>query len=280
VDTSSEDQSVASSPTFLYEDSKHEDEDQTEAQKNKATKQTFRRKFRNSDLTTCWLNSCLQLVLIAMDHSGSNESLTSELGMELKRLQNNRDHSLDSTGIKHILVTTEDTRIATRISEMVLEVDGPYELEHRTQKNENMRLNLLNGQQCVRDFFLCLNENFVSWPDLFLRFGFKITHSTKCCTCSQVNQSETTQMYLELQVPPDCSNLNEYIENYLNSSSAVGAYCENQCKKLVQSEKRSTLTTAGETEFIIVILTRAIETLDGFQLNRNRIKATDDVFIR
>ena len=50
-------------------------------------KQSFRRKIKNSDAATCWLNSCLQLILTAMDHLGSNPSLTSELGMELLHLQ-------------------------------------------------------------------------------------------------------------------------------------------------------------------------------------------------
>jgi hypothetical protein len=195
-------------------------------------------------------------------------------------LQKSTDHTLDSTGIKHILVTTEDTRIATRISELDLEIDDPHELDQRTQIIHNLRLNLLNGQQCVRDFFLCLNENFLSWPDVFLGFGFKITHSTKCCSCNQVNQSETTQMFIEFQVPPDGSNLNDYIEDYFNTSSRVGRFCENGCQEFSPSEKRSTISLAAETNFIIVVLTRAIETLDGFQLNRDRVTATNDVFIR
>ena len=87
-------------------------------------------------------------------------------------------------------------------------------------------------------------------------------------------------MFIELQVPPDSSNLNDYIEDYFNTSSMVGAFCENVCQQLVPSEKRSMMTLAAETDFITVVLTRAIETLDGFQLNRNRIRATNDVFIR
>ena len=171
VNTSSDIQSIGSLPTASDEDSRLEDEEK----KNPVTNEIFVRKFRNFDLTTCWLNSCLQLVLITMDHSELKESFTSELGKELLRLQKSRDYSLDSTGLKHILVTTEDTRIATRISELALEVDDPYELDQRTENVKSLRLNLLSGQQCVRDFFLCLNENFLSWPDVFLSFGFKIT---------------------------------------------------------------------------------------------------------
>ena len=51
-------------------------------------KQSFRRHFNNLDMATCWLNSCLQLILTAMDHSLSTASFTSELGKELSFLQN------------------------------------------------------------------------------------------------------------------------------------------------------------------------------------------------
>ena len=120
----------------------------------------------------------------------------------------------------------------------------------------------------------------LSWPDVCSIFYFKITHSTTCCNCNHVNESETTQMYLEMPVPPDNTNLNDYVEEHLNTSSLVGVFCEDGCQKFVQTEKRSTLTLANDSEFLIVILTLAIETLDGFKLVDNRTIPTNDVFIR
>ena len=87
-------------------------------------------------------------------------------------------------------------------------------------------------------------------------------------------------MFIELQVPPDSSNLNEYIEDHFNTSSRVGRFCESGCQRFGQAEKRSTMTLAEETNFIIVVLTRAMEILDGFQLNSDKVTATKDVFIR
>ena len=81
-------------------------------------------------------------------------------------------------------------------------------------------------------------------------------------------------------MPPDNSNLNEYVEEHLNSSTLVGVYCENNCKQLVQAEKSSKVTRNAETEILIIILTRAVETLDGYQLNRNRTTVTNDILIR
>ena len=188
--------------------------------------------------------------------------------------------TIDPSTVKNIVVTSEDTRIATRISELEEEISDQNELKNQTRAVKNLRLNLLSGQQCIRDFFLCLDENVLSWPDVYSFFGFKMTHATKCCLCNRVNQSETTQMYIELQVPSDDTNLNESVEDFLNSSSLVGFRCEDGCQQFVQAEKTSKLTAASETEFFIVILTRGMQTIEGFKLIKNRVTATNDAFIR
>ena len=48
-------------------------------------KATFTRKFKNPDMRTCWLNSCLQLVLTAInyDEQISRATYNSELGKQL-----------------------------------------------------------------------------------------------------------------------------------------------------------------------------------------------------
>ena len=96
-------------------------------QKNKTTinnsqkslDKSFKRKFKNVDMATCWLNSCLQLLLTAIDDCVAQPVCTSELGRELIKLKlNDEDESLEPTIVKHIVVTAEDTRIALRLSEL------------------------------------------------------------------------------------------------------------------------------------------------------------------
>ena len=251
-----------------------------EDQQPMTSNQVFGRMFSNLDQTTCWLNSCLQLILNAMDQSDEEKSWTSELGEELLRLQRSKKYPLNATGVKHILVEAEDTRIATRISELAGEVHDPIELEARVANVESLRLNLISGQQCVRDFFLCLDQNVVNWPDVYSSFRFTITHSSECLACHHVHQFDTDQIYIELSVPEDGSSLNDCIEEYLCTSSLEGLNCENGCKKFNLFERKSNVTNTKETEFIIVILTRAVQTLDGYQLNTNRITATNDIYIR
>ena len=56
---------------------------------------------------------------------------------------------LDPGRVKNIIVTAEDTRIATRLSELSFEIDDQELLERRTRAVKNLWLNLISGQQCV-----------------------------------------------------------------------------------------------------------------------------------
>ena len=51
-------------------------------------------------------------------------------------------------------------------------------------------------------------------------------------------------------------------------------------KKNVLAEKRSQLVCGLSTKFLIVVLSRAINTLEGNEIVSNEINATDEVFIR
>ena len=105
----------------------------------------------------------------------SSIHLDSELGIELKRLgSNERERCLDPTIVKNIIVATEDTRIALRLSELESEYEDQIELQHQVELVNKLRLDLYSGQQCVKDFFVCLGENTLSWPEVCSSFFFKV----------------------------------------------------------------------------------------------------------
>ena len=85
---------------------------------------------------------------------------------------------------------------------------------------------------------------------------------------------------MEFEVPPNNTNLSDAVEEFFNTSELVGRFCEDGCQTFTQAEKRSSIGFASETEFFIIILSRAIETLDGFQLKDNKIVPTEEVYIR
>ena len=70
------------------------------------------------------------------------------------------------------------------------------------------------------------------------------------------------------------------MEEYLNISSLVSIFCEDACQKLCQKEQRTRLTLSSEAEFIVIILTRTVDTMDGMKLIKNKVDSTNDVYIR
>ena len=243
---------------------------------------SFTRRIRNPDMATCWLNSCLQLILTAVDYDEYTAmTFNSELGQELLSLQSDsKTKILDPSTLKDIIVATEDVRVASRLSELSYQIFDKKKLNEKSDQINNLRLDFKNGQQCVRDFFICLNENLVSWPDVYSQFSFRLTHSTVCSSCQFRIQSETNQLYLEMSVPPNGSNLKNYLEDLLNEGSKVGLYCEGGCSAFSERVKRTSLTCSDEAKFLIIILTRGIETMDGYQLVNSKINSTDVINIR
>ena len=241
----------------------------------------FRRNFKNPDLATCWLNSCLQMVLAAIDHSNPPIHFTSELGIELLKLQNSKENTLDPTTAKDIIVTTENTRIAIQLSELQNDIVDKEQLEGRSRLIEGRRIDLESGQQDVQDFFFCLQMNAQSWTDVYMCFAFSITHSVTCCNCGQVQSYETRTLFDEVDLPFRTAKLNlkDLVEEHFHMSSSVMVFCED-CKKLVQKERASKLTSVGNTQFLAIILKRAVETLDGSRLLDSEVIPTNDVLIR
>merc|ERR1712030_7480 len=82
------------------------------AGKKIVTKHSSHRTIVNPDAQTCWLNSCLQLILTAMDHIEDIVETGSVLWDHLLWLQG-KDHSvdLDPTDVKFVIINTERERI-------------------------------------------------------------------------------------------------------------------------------------------------------------------------
>ena len=143
-----------------------------------------------------------------------------------------------------------------------------------------MRLDLNTSQQCVRDFFLCLHENVVNWPDLYELFCFSTVNSTVCLSCQHRNESEQSQIYLEMEVPPDGTQLSDYVEEMLNESSIVEYHCRDGCQVHFQAETRSMLKSVRQAQFLIILLRRSIMTTNGAEIVENRIGSIKNLALR
>ena len=94
------------------------------------------------------------------------------------KTENNR--VIDPTYLKIILVEAEDKRIASKLSETSYQVLDKQQIDKRTEQIQRVHLNLESGQQCVRDFFFCIQQNLKNWPDVYSQFSFALNHSTRC----------------------------------------------------------------------------------------------------
>jgi len=213
---------------------------------------------------------------MVVDRIEDIDSFTSDLGIELLKMKDSNSDSLDPMLFKDILTTTEDLRIATQLSDLASKTSDDS-IHQEERKILNRRFELAEGQQCCRDFFLCLEANLVNWPDICSNLQFGLFHSTVCLSCNHSNSSETVQMFLELQIPQDCCKLNDLVEENLNQSELVAMECEENCRKTVQKEKRVQLRCGLEAKFFIVVLSRGVH---GNVINTKKIVATEEVFVR
>ena len=197
--------------------------------------------------------------------------------MKLKNDENN--DFLNPRTIKEILVTADDTRIGLRLSELASEIQNAEQLKKQSLAVTKTRLNLLSGQQCIRDLFICLEENVINWPDVYEYFCFILKHTSNCCKCNHMSESETSQLYIEIDVPLENGSMHNVVEEFFNISSLVGRLCEDGCQTFAETEKRSRIRLAKETEFFIVVLSRAIYK-NGIELSKTKLIATENVFIR
>ena len=110
--------------------------------------------------------------------------------------------------------------------------------------------------------------------------AFELSHSRMCKECGHKNEYKTNQLYIELDVPPNNSNLQEYVEGFLNHELEVGSRCEASCDRYTRKIEKKSVTQIEEARFITVILTRGIDTAGGYQLVKNKILATNDIKIR
>ena len=227
-------------------------------------------------MASCWLNACIQLLLTAVDHANFNFEFYSELGIELLNIKSNT--SIDPRNIKDIIAFAEDTRIALRKSEIMSQITEKSEQERQLRKVDQVHLNIRTGQQCVRDFFTCLNENIHHWIDVYEFIAFHTVDTTMCLQCNYENEQTQRQMYLEMEVPPNGSSLGQFVEEQLNGSYHVDYKCE-VCNLNSKAEKRWILNSIEETNYITIILRRTVQEDGENVILRNQINAVEDIRI-
>ena len=140
-------------------------------------------------------------------------------------------------------------------------------------------MNLESGYQCVRDFFISIQESLETWPDVFSQFSINLINSTTCSQCESVNEYETTQFYVEISLPPNNTKIKTFIENELNEDSIIEAFCQG-CKDDAKKVKQTKIINCDEVKFFIVVLSRGTQTVEGFNFSTNKVSILDEINLR
>ena len=158
--------------------------------------QSGQRRFKNPDSESCWMNSCLQLILIGMDYQKDLIQNGSPLWEHLIWLHKKGcSESLNPIPIRDIIISKEKQRI---LEENIAPINRLFDLGMEAIfPDRNLLIDPQNskriGQQDCKDFFICLSQNKHHWPDVFSLFKVGSISSTACTQCNYVShQDENT----------------------------------------------------------------------------------------
>lgn len=217
------------------------------------------RRIINPDSQTCWLNSCLQLVLTAFDYMGNVSPTGSKLWNTLVELKT-QDVSvvLDPSQIKDLIIQTERKRLREGNFAQRYSI---FDLQIPTGPCGSKRMSRI-GQQDCKDFFFCLSENRESWEDVFKLFKISTLTSTTCTACNNVSRQEVggnENTFITLNCPDTSTSMKNHIEENLNGGELREWRDETGCGKLTQGLVRTRITNVYESQFMIIHLQRLLK---------------------
>ena len=251
----------------------------------KITKRTFR-SFRNPDMESCWINSCMQLVLAALDHSNDISPNGSVLWETLQSLQSKDfDDIINPLEVRDIMIEKELERI---MSKKIAPENRLFHFAGSTSNNQKSLKQLSEksrlGQQDCKDFFIGIQENNQHWLDLYGVFKFSLTRKTTCGICGIDQQAETseTHSFLMLEPPQQDITLNDYLDQHLNKSSDVhGWRHQDGCGIVTTGSHSLRIVNINSVQFLTIIVNRL--ELNGFgimTINDKKIDVTSEIRIK
>ena len=243
------------------------------------------RTIRNPDNESCWLNSCTQLTLAALEHSDKIQNTQSTLMNHLKQcLQQNNSTAIDPIPIRNILLEAEITRIVTQNPIPENRLFHYYRTNTRSY-DELCKLSERNriGQQDCKDYFVCLQENKQHWIDVFNMFRFRTQTLSQCSSCGHVSRNPATyeQSFIMMDAPTETISLKEIIDRRLNNPELRTEWRdEDGCKQITDCYNFTRFDHHLEFEFLTVIISRLYVNQEGnLEINRNKITPDAEIQI-
>ena len=241
------------------------------------------RYFSNPDQASCWMNSCLQAVLTALDHLNSPVQNGSPFYNYLMYFQDSeRVMPLDPTEIKNLIFHQEKRRI---VETNVSPVFRHFHFEGTTSSNEaDLCVEVLERQrqQDCRDFFSCILSNKKAWPDVSNLFEFSIEEFTVCLSCGFSSRSGKIEdvPFLPLDCPSHSTPLQEMIEKLNGQSVRKDWKCESVCKRVTGGKHFTKVIDVSSITFFTTVVNRLIRHESGsLKILNTKCSVTDNVTI-
>ena len=136
------------------------------------------------------------------------------------------------------------------------------------------------GQQDAKDFFICLMQNQIHWPDVFDTFKVRMRTISECRRCrhrsAQANINEF--MFLEFDCPESGSMMSNYMKKRMEHPEIIPEWRDEEgCGQLGEAQVYRKIDNIEETEFIIIVIRRLVDYGNGPVILKNRVLVDDEV---
>ena len=250
-----------------------------------APNENLHRTFKNLDFESCWINSCLQLVLTAIDHIETGSPLWEHLIWLIKK---GKSSSLDPLPIRDHIISKEKQRI---VQENITPINRLFDLgQNDNFEEENLFLSPGSqrrsrlGQQDSKDFFVCLAENKEHWLDVYLLFMANSVNSTTCSSCNNVStphQGISDNIFFVLDCPREDLSMSYLIDKKMNGYETVSNWRdEDGCNKIANGENKTRLQDIDNVKFVIFVLSRLIEVDGHMQIISTKVPIGGSVLLQ
>ena len=239
------------------------------------------RTFTNQDLTSCWMNSCLQSILNVFENVEELQPSGTELWESLIALKDqDKATPIDPVTIKEIIYRIEKRRI------IYFSINPESRLFHFNMTNaltyDELDMVQPGGQQDCKDFFLCLAENKESWEDVFSLFKFSLKSYTICTHCGKSSSSGAVydQIFLNLSATMEPVPLNNHISSKIAWPTVVSGWRdEDGCRMVTDGHNYTKITDVTNMKFLIVVIER-LTIVDGMpQINKVKTPINEKLVI-
>ena len=242
------------SPIQYFEKNKEKTNEKKSSKHVKAV-EIKQRRFDNKSLEDCWMNSTLQMILTGLDHLEECADNGSTLWNTLICLKNeSKQKALNPLPVKKILISKENERVQAQ------------------QLISNLRLHA--GQQDAIDFFVCLKQNQIHWPDVFNTFKVRMKSIAECRSCRHTSSQANSEdfMFLEFSCPDSGMTMSTYLTEKMENPEVISEWRDEEgCGQRRGALLFNKIESIDNADFLIIMLRRLVDNGNGPTIIRNSV---------